>query len=219
LNQKSRLYERVTESIIKWFENHGRDFPWRNDDNPFHVLLAEMLLRRTTAVAVMRVYPSLVRIAGTPEALMRLNRREVELLITPLGLQSVRAKHLQKTAAILVEEHDGSVKSASTNLEDLPGVGRYTACAVRNFAFSIPEPMVDGNIVLFLNRVFGTNFEDAEDEAAWQFVEDVAGPNHDSRFYWGVIDFVSAICLHQQPRCKQCPLQDECSFFSERGIR
>jgi A/G-specific adenine glycosylase len=219
LNQKSGLYKRVKANIIKWFEEYGRDFPWRHDDDPFHVLLAEMLLRRTTAVAVMRVYPSLVKIGGTPEALMNLNRREVESLITPLGLQSVRAKHLQRTATLLVEDHDGSVKAASNNLEDFPGVGRYTACAVRNFAFSIPEPLVDGNIILFLNRVFGTNFKGPEDDATWHFVDNMAGPDHDSRFYWGVIDFVSAICLHQQPRCKQCLLQDDCSFFSERGIK
>ncbi|TFG11508.1 hypothetical protein EU537_12205 [Candidatus Thorarchaeota archaeon] len=219
LNQKSNFYKRVKETIIEWFEEHGRDFPWRYDDDPFHVLVAEMLLRRTTAAAVMRVYPSLLKVAGTPEALMNLSRRKVESLITPLGLQSVRAKHLQRTAAILVERYNGSVKSASSNLENLPGVGRYTACAVRNFAFSIPEPLIDGNIVFFLNRLFGTDFDGAEDEGAWQFADNVAGPDHDQRFYWGVIDFVSAICLHKQPHCKQCPLRENCSFFSERGIR
>ncbi|MHA2600910.1 MAG: hypothetical protein AM324_002115 [Candidatus Thorarchaeota archaeon SMTZ1-83] len=202
----------VRRAILRWFGRHGREFLWRHSVNPFHILLAEILLRRTTAAAVARVYPGFVKRFNEPADLARASLRKLEKSVSSLGLQSVRARHLRETAKTMMLEHDGSVPQEDSALRRLPGVGRYVSAAVRNFAYGIAEPMVDGNVVHLMNRVFSAGFNGPDDKRAWLFMENFGGRNQKKQLYWGIIDLVSAVCLRRSPRCTQCPLNEYCDF-------
>jgi A/G-specific adenine glycosylase len=202
----------VRQLIIAWYNEEGREFPWRITKNPFQILIAEMLLRRTTATAVARVFEAFITRFDSPLKLKHARKSTVETMVATLGLQSIRAKHLQDTAAMLVEDHGGKVPKDMEVLESLPGVGRYAAAAVSNFAFEMPASMVDGNVLHLMNRVFDLAVESPVDEKIWEFMDDFGG-KQDSRLYWGIIDLVSLICLRRKPRCGTCPLAQRCIYY------
>ncbi len=203
------------QEIIRWFSEHGRQFPWRLTDDPYRVLIAEMLLRRTTATAVSRVYDDFISSFPTVEFLARADVDRIEALIRSLGLQSVRAKHLHESAHLILSEFDGRVPATLAELARLPGLGAYGAAAVVNFAFHQPVPLVDGNVIHLVNRFFGISFAGADDSGAWDFMQRFGGRKQDPHLYWGMIDLVALICLRRQPRCEQCPLRPRCRYFQD----
>ncbi len=205
----------VRNSIVEWFNTNGRDFPWRSTTDPYHVLIAEMLLRRTTATAVSRIYPDFMKQFKQPEQLARANIRTIASMIHTLGLQNVRAQHLQNTALSIIEGFNSSIPQAFEELTILPGVGRYVASAVLNFAYHIPMPLVDGNTIHLMFRVFGLTFTGPNDQRAWDFMGSFNLGNQNRAFYWGIIDLVALICLRKSPRCNICPLQGVCKWTHE----
>jgi A/G-specific adenine glycosylase len=202
----------VQESIIEWFNTNGRDFPWRMTTDPYFVLIAEMLLRRTTATAVSRIYPGFMKRFGRPEQLARASIATIASMVSTLGLQNVRAKHLQLTARYIVKEYNGSIPPALEMLALLPGVGKYVASAVLIFAYQNSVPLVDGNVIHLMSRVFGQAFTGPNDCNAWDFMESFGVGQQNRAFYWGIIDLVALICLRKSPRCKICPIQDVCEW-------
>ena len=200
----------IRDSIVKWFNVYGRDFPWRSTNDPYHVLIAEMLLRRTTATAVTRIYPDFMTRFERPEQLARARTTTIASMISILGLQNVRARHLQHTARCIINEYNGLIPNALEKLVLLPGVGKYVASAVLNFAYQNPVPLVDGNVIHLMSRVFGLTFSDPTDQCSWDFMGSFSLGTQNKAFYWGVIDIVAIICLRKTPRCKICPLREVC---------
>ncbi len=204
------MKSRVQESIIRWFDTNGRDLPWRTTSDPYEVLIAEMLLRRTTATAVARVYSAFIRRFERPEQLARARVRTIASMVGTLGLQNLRALHLQQTAAHIVKEFKGSIPDTMERLVNLPGVGVYVASAVLNFAFCRPSPLVDGNTIHLLSRLFELKFAGPANRSAWDFIASFELGEQNKAFYWGVIDLVAMVCLRRDPRCEICPLQEPC---------
>ena len=122
----------------------------------------------------------------------------------------------EKTALIILKEYDGEIPNSHANLQALPGVGSYTASAVKNFAFRESVSLVDGNVIHFISRVYGIRFAGPTDIKAWEFMSRVGG-QQDARLYWGIIDLVATICLKKNPRCSLCPLSGICDWFSKSG--
>ncbi|MFQ5833730.1 MAG: hypothetical protein ACE5H4_13565 [Candidatus Thorarchaeota archaeon] len=203
----------VRDAIIDWYEENGRDFPWRRTTNPFQILIAEMLLRRTTATAVARVYPEFMQRFANLEQLAGARKSTIERSLSSVGLQSVRASHMQQMAKRLLKDYHGIVPRDLAALESLPGVGRYGAAAVMNFAFAAPEAMVDGNVIHLMNRLFTLGVTDPNTKPIWEFMRHFGG-SQDKRLYWGIIDLVATICLRKIPRCHDCPLSKYCDFYA-----
>lgn len=216
MSQKKRILSgmlrRVSEAIISWQRQQGRKYPWRDSNNPYEILIAEMMLRRTTAMAVSRVYPLFIDTYKSSNELASAPIGSISRLVAPLGLQTTRSRHLKEIARIITEEHRGEVPSDSESLRALPGVGDYIAAAVRNFAFRKPEPLVDNNVVHLLSRIFETSFSGPNDTKAWEFMKRFGGPSHEPRLYWGIIDLVASTCKRRNPRCTSCPVADLCRW-------
>ncbi len=203
----------VRQAIIDWFDRYGRDFPWRHGSEPFQILVAEMLLRRTTATAVSRIYTEFINRFDSLERLARARQSTIERSLSTVGLQSVRAQQLQQMAKMVLKEYDGIIPENLAALESLSGVGRYAAAAVMNFAFGFPEAMVDGNVVHLMNRVFSLGVKGPTDNTIWDFMRKFGGPQ-DKRLYWGIIDLVTIVCLRRVPFCHECPLPKYCDFYA-----
>ena len=99
----------VRKRVINWYEQGGRRFPWRNTTDPYHILIAEILLRRTTASAVLRVYTDFIHRFDSPNRLKRARESTIAQALSSLGLQDLRAKQLKETASILVKDYNGIV--------------------------------------------------------------------------------------------------------------
>jgi A/G-specific adenine glycosylase len=113
----------------------------------------------------------------------------------------------------VLKEHNGILPRNLSSLEALPGVGRYGAAAVMNFAFGAPEPMVDGNVIHLMSRLFSLDVSAPTAKRIWEFMRQFGG-SQDKRLYWGIIDLVATICLRKIPRCHDCPLSTNCDFYA-----
>ena len=203
----------VRKKVIKWYGNHGRSFPWRETTDPYHVLIAEILLRRTTASAVSRVYDTFLNRFDSPKRLARARVSTIAQCLSSLGLQSRRANELKEMASKIIKDHSGAVPRSHEELLALPGVGAYIASAVRNFAYCDSSPLVDGNVVHFIARVFGIDYGGPTDSGAWDFMTIFGGRNQDAKLYWGIIDLVATVCLRRNPRCHICSLSEVCNWY------
>jgi A/G-specific adenine glycosylase len=205
----------IRESIVEWFNENGREFPWRFTTDPYYVLVAEMLLRRTTATAVSRIYPAFMKRFNQPERLAKARIATIASTIGPLGLQNIRAQHLKETALNIVSKYNGTIPNDLEKLTSLPGVGMYVAAAVLNFAYHCPVPLVDGNVIHLMSRAFGLKFNGTTDQMAWDFMSSFNLGNQNRAFYWGIIDLVAMVCNRKYPRCKNCPIQAECTWYNK----
>jgi len=207
----------VRKWLVDWYNQHGRDFPWRNATDPYHILIAEILLRRTTASAVSRVYSDFINRFDSIKSIAKARETTIARALGSLGLQSMRAKQLRKTASTIMKNHNGEIPRTREHLLSLPGVGEYIASAVRNFAYGEAVPLVDGNVIHLISRVFGIQFAGPTDSKAWDFMTKFGG-SHDAKLYWGIIDLVATICLRRNPRCLACPVSDICLWATKGSV-
>lgn len=196
---------------IRTFAREGlREFAWRGNNNPFEVLVAEVLLQRSRSSTVEAVYRELFRRWPTAEALARAQVRSIAAVIRPLGLVS-RAPRLKQLAAEIAAR--GLPENVDRLLE-LPGVGRYAANAAAAVAFGKRSPTVDGVSARVYRRYFGLpeGRPAVGDRELWALVELVTPPRGARTWNWAVLDLAAAICLPRVPRCDECPLRTRCAF-------
>ncbi len=214
-HMKARL-KKIRISLIKWYQKSGRYFPWREKSDPYSILIAELLLRRTTATAVNRMYEPFLKIFDSIEILAKSDEQNIASTISTIGLQNTRARSLMAMAISIVKEHQGVIPKNKNLLEKLPGVGPYIAAATANFAFGASEPLVDGNVIHLLSRLLDLQYSGSDDPDAWEFMRLFGGRNQIKEFYWGMIDLVAMICIRQSPRCEICPLTKWCNYFENK---
>lgn len=202
-------------SLVAWYRINGRTFPWRQTDDPFKLLIAEILLQRTPYWKVRPAYEALIALAPNARALARLQTGTIEPIIRPLGLLA-RVRRLVDLGRALVERHGGTVPHKLDDLMKLPGVGRYSASAILCHAFGVDVPLVDGLTGRVYRRVLGLDnrLEPHADKRLWAAVADVQPPNP-SEFHLAVIDLASLVCRRTRPLCEQCPLMSVCHARSD----
>jgi len=145
------------KDILSWWKKHKRDFPWRKTKDPYKLLIAEVLLKKTTANQVLKVYPEFLSKYSNPADLCSASKKELERLLRPLGMNKTRADLLKKFACAYISllEKKQKNKFSRSELLSLPGVGEYTANAVLSLIYNECVPMLDTNFIRILKRVFG----------------------------------------------------------------
>src|SRR5271169_7045596 len=144
---------RFRQRLLVWYRRHGRDLPWRNTSDPYHILVSEIMLQQTQVDRVLPKYaewldkfPSLSVLAAAPE-------RDVTTTWYPLGY-NIRPKRLQAIAREAVARYDGQLPSDEATLLSFKGIGAYTAGAIRSFAFRERAAILDTNVARVLFRMF-----------------------------------------------------------------
>lgn len=208
MHQEHADPEAFTIRLLGWFEQHGREFPWRQTDNPYRVLICEVLLRRSRSTTVAKVTDPFFERWPDPRALAQADADEVIEVIRPLGLTS-RAGQLIALAQAL--SNGTAFPSSVDQLVALPGVGRYSAAA------TLGEPTVDGTSARVYRRYFGqldAQEHKTVDDELWELAADVLPADADvSRVVnWAVLDLAASTCLPAQPRCHLCPLASDCRW-------
>jgi len=209
---------RFRARLLRWYASGGRDFPWRHADGPFHLLLAELMLRRTQAIQVAPVYELVIARFPTPAALAAAPEDTVADLLRPLGL-AWRVPAFRQLAAALVERHAGRVPVDRAALLGLPGVGEYVASAVRAVAFGVHDPIYDTNTVRVAGRYFGfpTHAESRRRRPVQRSVDRLFDPDHPRRVTLAFLDFAALVCRATRPQCGSCPMLVDCSYGSARA--
>ena len=208
--------------IIEWYEKYGdRELPWRRTSNPWAVLVAAFLLRKTTTTQVVRVYEEFIKKYPEPRALLSAGE-EVKELIRPLGIEHQRARHLKELAEYIERKFGGLIPCERDKLKELPGVGDYIASEVLLRACGQAEPLLDRNMIRVIERVFGVRSAKRRphtDPAMWSFARSLVpkDPELAEKFNFGVLDFARKICTAEKPYCSTCPVKDLCSYSSRSG--
>jgi A/G-specific adenine glycosylase len=203
--------------VLTWFDEQGRSFPWRVTDDPYAVLIAELLLQRTRADLVPTVFERFIRRYPDARALAEADPAEVVDALRPLGLLH-RSARLPNLGRMLLDRFGGSVPSGESDLRSLPGVGRYVANAVLVVAFGRRRPLLDPNVIRLLGRAFGVasaRTRAREDARMWGTLAELLPRRRSREFALGLIDLGAVVCVARRPRCLACPLRQRCIAFRE----
>jgi len=214
----------VSTALLAWFAVQGHHFSWRRDRAPFHVLVAEVLLRKTEAEAVERFLPAFLERYPTPDELAVADGEQLATMLAPLGLSRQRAKQLRALAERLVQVFGAEVPGTLPELLSLPGVGAYTAGILAATCTGSAVPAVDTNVARVLCRVFGLIPSHAEARKSTN-VWSLAGmlvrtrPELAVQLTWAVLDLAKSTCTAQRPKCGTCPLQAYCRYARLEGCQ
>jgi DNA (cytosine-5)-methyltransferase 1 len=196
------------DDLVRWHSDNTRVFPWRSGADAWHVLMAEICLRRARAEQVVPVYRTLMLFARTPEDAVT-NAEDIRAATRSFGL-NWRAENLIEIARLIVERYDGRVPETAEELYCLPGIADYVANAVATFAFGRSAVLVDANTERIIRRLRGWSKVNL-----WQIrseIYDLAGSTGaDSGFNYALIDLAALICRPQAPLCGECPVNRHCA--------
>lgn len=202
---------------MRWYETNRRDFPWRQTTDPFRILVSEMLLHQTFARKVVPVYQALVEKYPTPAHFSRARSKTIRGIIQPLGFL-YRADRLKAIGKKLVDDFDGAVPREEQDLLSLPGVGPYTASAVRCFGFEEQVPIIDTNVLRVYRRVFSTAPHSTKlgpDKASVEVAKEALPKARARDYNYAILDFAALVCTHYNPTCASCPLLEVCDYGQE----
>ncbi|MBV8587580.1 MAG: A/G-specific adenine glycosylase [Verrucomicrobia bacterium] len=195
-----------------WFVRHGRVLPWRLTSDPYCILVSELMLQQTQVVTVVPYYERWMNRFPTLVSLAEADESEVLREWQGLGYYN-RARNLHQCAKRLVADFNGEFPTDLAVLEQLPGLGRYTAGAIATFAFNLPAPIVDANIARVLARITDLQLpiDSANGKAAiWDAAARIAQCSEPRRVNSALMELGALICLPRKPTCLLCPVQSFC---------
>src|SRR5579863_604023 len=147
------LLTRIYHALLQWYAREQRDLPWRSIDDPYAILVSEIMLQQTQVDRVLPKYRQFLAAFPTLSALAAAPTAEVISAWVPLGFNR-RAVSLQSIARQVLAEYDGRIPDTIEALLTLKGIGRYTAGAIACFAYRKQVATVDTNIRRVLHRIF-----------------------------------------------------------------
>ena len=210
----------IAEPLVKWYQSRKRDLPWRADVTAYKVWVSEIMLQQTRVEAVkpyyarfLNAFPTIADLADAKEDLLL-------KMWEGLGYYN-RVRNMQKAAQQVMIDYDGQFPSTYEEIRGLTGIGNYTAGAIASFAFGIPKPAVDGNVLRVISRLTAS-YEDimkaSVRECVEEELEDLIPADAASDFNQGLIELGAIVCVpNGAPKCDECPLAHLCKAH-EKGI-
>jgi A/G-specific adenine glycosylase len=215
VEKDSRRPARLVSLLLRWFNAHARDLPWRRTHDPYAIWVSEIMLQQTQVKTVIPYWERWMRTLPDVQALADASPDTIHKLWEGLGYYT-RVRNMQAAAREIVALHAGRFPSDYDAILALPGIGRYTAGAVASIAFNQPKPIMDGNVIRVLTRLFGItgNPHDRRvNEKLWSLAGKLvaaSAPNC-SAFNQSLMELGALVCTPRQPRCPVCPLNRDCS--------
>ena len=207
--------KKLPGALLPWYEEHKRDLPWRQDKEPYHIWVSEIMLQQTRVEAVKGYYtrflaalPTIADLANADEALLL-------KLWEGLGYYS-RVRNLKKAAQVIVSDYSGQFPTKYDRVLALPGIGEYTAGAVCSIAFNQRTPAVDGNVLRVFARLTAddTPIDTPAFKKKAQMVLGEIYPEKAGDFTQALMELGATICgPNKKPNCKICPCRDICLAY------
>ena len=205
------MFSRLPERLLPWYELNKRDLPWRQDKDPYHVWLSEIMLQQTRVEAVRGYYARFLERLPTIEALAEADPEELNKLWEGLGYYS-RVRNLQKAAKQVMEL--GGFPREHKEILKLAGIGDYTAGAIGSICFELPTPAVDGNVLRVCARIMA--YKEPVDKPFFkklvtEHLARVYPKRHCGDFTQALMELGATVCVpNGAPKCEECPLSDIC---------
>jgi A/G-specific adenine glycosylase len=208
----------IAAQLLDWWDAGHADLPWRRTADPYAIWVAEVMLQQTQISTVISYYERWLQRFPTVEALAEAPLDEVLKLWEGLGYYS-RARHLHTAAQTVVADYDGRLPQTTAELMTLKGIGRYTAGAIASIAFDRPAPVLDGNVIRVLARLFDIEADvtqGATRTQLWQLATELVPDERPGDYNQALMELGQTICHVGEPRCLLCPLRAGC-LARQRG--
>jgi A/G-specific adenine glycosylase len=207
--------QRFRRRLLDWYRAHGRDLPWRKTDDPYHILVSEVMLQQTQVDRVLPKYEEWLKKYPSLTALAAADQDDVTETWRPLGY-NIRPRRLHAIARESVDRYDGMLPSDEETLLSFKGIGAYTAGAIRSFAFGQRAAILDTNVARVLHRVFvvtGDVKAHAMRRHLWTLSETLVPRKHVFDFNQALMDFGATVCVARNPKCHACPMTRQCGTY------
>jgi A/G-specific adenine glycosylase len=237
-SKKSRL----VPILLDWFSKNARDLPWRRTRDPYAIWVSEIMLQQTQVKTVVPYWERWMRELPGIKPAADASPDKIHKLWEGLGYYT-RARNLQKAAQQIMAGHGGRFPQNFDDVLALPGIGRYTAGAICSIAFNQPAPILDGNVIRVLTRIFGIGENPREkttNARLWGLAEELVihasrithhAPRFGSRtrdeneddlaishFNQSLMELGALVCTPRQPKCPDCPVKNLCVAFGKNRV-
>jgi A/G-specific adenine glycosylase len=202
----------IRGALLRWYDAHKRDLPWRRSRDPYAIWVSEIMLQQTRVDTVIPYWSRFLERFPTASDLAAASEDEVLGAWSGLGYYR-RARLLHRGVREVVARYGGEVPEDRDARLSLPGVGRYTAGAIGSIAFDRPEPIVDGNVARVLCRTH--RIESAlgvaqTEQRLWAEAEALAVGQRPGDLNQALMELGATVCTPRAPRCDVCPIAAEC---------
>jgi A/G-specific adenine glycosylase len=205
------------KELIRWHNSIDRCLPWKEDSDPYCIWISEIILQQTRVAQGTKYYlrfidrfPSLCDLATS-------DLEEVLKVWKGLGYYS-RARNLHHTAKVILRDHQGIFPRDYETLINLKGIGSYTAAAILSFAYNEPYPVVDGNVIRVLSRIYGIR-EFVDKKEGIKRINEISkrclDKDDPATYNQAIMDFGALACKPQAPMCETCLMIEFCSARQE----
>jgi A/G-specific adenine glycosylase len=202
--------------LLTWYAAHKRDLPWRRSRDPYRVWLSEIMLQQTQVATVKDYFHRFTRAFPDVHSLAAAEESEVLRLWEGLGYYR-RARQLHVAAKKVVAEYGGKFPDEAEELQQLPGIGRYTAGAIASIAFNRRAPILEANTIRLLSRLVayrGNPHSQTGQRPLWRVAEEILPQKRVAEFNQALMELGSLVCTPNEPKCTTCPLSAVCAAFA-----
>ncbi|MCP4512786.1 MAG: A/G-specific adenine glycosylase [Fuerstiella sp.] len=208
---------RLRSRVLRWYDQNGRKLPWRESADPYRIWVSEIMLQQTTVAAVVPYFERFIERFPDVRRLAEAEQDQVLHLWEGLGYYS-RARNLHKAAGVVVHEMNSRFPESADELEQLPGIGPYTAGAISSFAFNRPAAIVEANTLRLFSRLIELDIDPRGTQGQkklWKFAGWIVSRKRAADFNQAVMDIGSQVCCPVDPKCSTCPLMPSCKSFEQ----
>ena len=209
-----------SNKLIEWYNLNKRDLPWRLTKDPYKIWVSEIILQQTRIEQGEKYYYSFLKKYPNIYSLAITTNNDLLKTWEGLGYYS-RALNMLKTACIVLEKHKGIFPSSYIDLIDLPGIGDYTASAISSICSNEVQPVVDGNVLRFLSRLYKIDLpidsvktKKYFKNLGFELIKD-AKPGD---FNQAMMDFGSTVCKPRKSDCHQCVFSSNCEAYNTDSV-
>jgi A/G-specific adenine glycosylase len=215
----SAVRQRFRRTLLRWYDRNGRDLPWRRTDDPYHILVSEIMLQQTQVDRVLPKYHEWLGKFPSFHALADAGEEAAVRTWYPLGY-NIRPRRLHAIAREAVASYGGRLPDDEATLRSFKGIGPYTAGALMSFAFRRRAPILDTNVARVLFRVVvgrGDLKSHRMKQHLWKVSALMVPHRRAFDFNQAIMDFGAMVCTARKPKCGACPMSGMCHSYPFEG--
>lgn len=209
------MHPEFVNNLLSWYDRAAADLPWRRSGDPYAIWVSEIMLQQTQVDTVMPYFERFMTAFPTVRALAEAPLGDVLKLWEGLGYYS-RARNLHHAAQIINNDFNGVFPATADGLQQLPGIGRYTAGAIASIAFGQSAPVLDGNVIRVFARLTDLDADvtqNAIKDQLWKLAEVWLSRERPGDYNQALMELGRTVCKPRNPLCEVCPVRDYCAAY------